>query len=235
MTQQVCLARVTFPSVSPPFDGASNDFVIEATGSDTTLDFGTSQTPQAAIEAFYNSALGTEPLGYYMSNDISRSTNGCEITWYDVTASLATGALGSPIRMDTFTLTAAGSTEPQPPQVACTIGYRSDYGGTSEHSAGTRPRARHRGRLFLGPFSVNCLASSHGVPTPGFLSDVAAAAALTFGTHNPLSANQFNFVQWSRKDGAVRNISEYYVDEYFSTIRLRTDTTASRTHSWVPF
>lgn len=256
MTQQVVRARVSIPNSGSLEDQTSFDVYLEATGSNTNLDFGTSETPFDAIATFLNvvGTGGANPLSTYMSNDLSRTANAVKIDWTDITAHLDGSPAGTPFRTDTFTLGAAGgATNPLPAQLAVCVGYRRAYGTDLEHGTSaslpstesavdqgapathmgvTRPRARDRGRFYLGPFNTQGLSSVNGLPYAFLLSDIGKTSDRLFKTHNIGAANQFNVVQWSRRGASIGNVAFYYVDEAFCTQRRRADTTANRVHSW---
>lgn len=255
MAQQVCRAKVVLPSLVNGTDNVSIDFIVEATGSDTSLDFATAQTPQNAIENFFLSTLGTHPIGAYISQDIDRTANACSIQWTDITAHLDGSPAGAAFRTDTFTLPAVVGGSPLPPQIAAVVAYRRDYGTDLEHGANaslptdeaaidegapathtgaTRPRARDRGRFYLGPLCTICLDPAGGgalVATP-FKNDLTIGLQTLYGTYNGGAANQFAFVQWSRRAASVGNVSRFYINESFGVIRRRGDTTQSRVHNW---
>lgn len=256
MTQQVVRARVSFLDADTLQDNPSMDFYFEATGSDADLSFTTATAPQTAVAAFFNS-LSTgqsNALCLYMSDQVSRAANAASIAWTDITGSLDGSPAGAAFRTDTFTLGAGETGQPLPAQIACCVGYRAAYGTALEHAAAAsslpsddaaidegaptthsgvaRPRARLRGRFYLGPLDVGTL-SSTGDFSSAFLTDVLAAAnGLLATTFNPGSANQFYAVQWSRRNAAISEISMLYVDEGPATQRRRQDTTVNRVHVW---
>lgn len=254
MTQQVVRARVTLPSLANGTDNVSNDFIIEATGSDTTLDFVDSTTPQGLIESFYNAPRTTNAVGAYINADISRATNACRIDWYDITAHLDGSPAGSPFRTDMFSLVAAAGGLALPPQCAAVIAVRRDYntdiehgvtatlptddkaqdeGAPVTHSGLTKPRARDRGRLYLGPLTTACLTGTSGTLSTTFVNDLTAAINACFDTQNSTAHNQFNIVQWSRRNASVNPTRWFYINEAMGTVRRRADVTQSRVHNWV--
>lgn len=257
MTQQVCRARVTLPSLVNGTDNVHMDFYFEATGSNPNLDFSTAETPQLWLEQFFTATAGvTHPMGAYISQDISRAANACTIDWTDVTAHLDGSPAGTAFRTDAFTLPACVGGFPLPPQVAAVVAYRRAYGSDLEHGATsslpsseaaidqgapathtgtTRPRARDRGRFFFGPLASPCCDPAGGGALVGvsFKNDLQASLALLYPTANSGAANQFNVVQWSRRAASVADVNYYYVDESFGTVRRRGDTTQSRVHPWV--
>jgi len=109
-----------------------------------------------------------------------------------------------------------------------------DQGAPSTHLAVSRPRARSRGRLFFGPLE------NYGSPGPNagllsstFAADLATAVNGLIDTHNTVSANQFNVVNWSRRNASVAPYTHYFVNEAFGYQRRRADVTETRVHAWV--
>ena len=257
MTQQVCRARVTIPSTSDYVDQVSINLTLEATGSDTGLDFSTSQTPQAKIEAFFNSTVSsqTNPMSYYLSNLLSRSSDACTITWTDVTGHLDGTPAGSPFRTDTFTLGSGTGEFPMPAGTGLCFGMRADYGTAIEHGPMTslpstddaidqgappthlgqeRPRARLRGRFYLGPMNGSvAINNTTGLVSDALLADAEYAVNGLIDTANTVSANQFNVVAWSRRAATVNPMTFYFVNEYFAYQRRRADVSENRVHEWV--
>lgn len=255
MTQQVVHARVSIPSLSSLGDTYDYGFTFEATGSDTDL---TMANLDEFIEYLFNNPVGptgstmTQSLAAWMSVNASRATNAVEIQYTDITAHLDGSAAGPAFQITNFTLAAEGGASGIPDHDSVCVGYRAPYGTDIErgvsaaikssesavdqgapatHTGITKPRARDRGRIYLGPWDT--AANAAGVPAPTLLSDLGIWANELIGTKNPGAPNQFNFVQWSRAAARVQSCSFYYVDEGFATQRRRGDTTLNRVHTWV--
>jgi hypothetical protein len=188
------------------------------------------------VIAFYNDTIppATQPVCHYMSNDLDRTSNSALIEWYDVTAVLNGNPAGSPIRQDMFTLGAGSALQSLPPGCACCVGYRTDYGGTPEFAPGSRPRARLRGRFYVGPLTIGANTASGGLLQPGLIDSLGFSFQHMARTQNTGAANQFRLVQWSRKAAAVHPITNYFVDEACTYQRRRADDTANRVHDWLP-
>lgn len=256
MTQQVAHARVLIPSTVAGIDTSSFSLTLEATGSDTGLDFSTSQTPQAMIENFINGTVGVQvnPLSHYMAASLDHSSNACSIIWTDVTAHLDGSPAGSPFRIDHFTLGASASASDLPAGVCVCFGLRGDYGTDIEHGANatlpstdsaidqgapathtgrTRPRARDRGRFYLGPLCGSGTLGTGSALATQLLDDAEIAVNGAIQTHNTVSANQFNVVVWSRRNASVMPATFFYVNENFAYQRRRADVAIDRVHSWI--
>ncbi len=234
MTQQVIKLRVIIPTTNVEMDNISNDFVIEATGSDTTIDQDTGGV-QAAINTFYNSNVTgqTNALSQYLSSEYSTVAEACSIEWYDITAHLSGTPAGSPIRIDSFTNSGGPlSGTDLHPALALVGAYRRDYGTDLEHSGSTRPRARDRGRLYIGPLNAFAQNDGTGKAKPVAATDVIVAMKHLATTHNSGSANQWNWVQWSRKNASVGNIAFAGSQYGLGLQRRRADEQATRVLSW---
>lgn len=262
MTQQVVRTRISLPDGTTYEDTASLDLYWEATGSDTTLPM---SEVIGAITAFFNNLVTGQvnTVAQYISPAITRATGGIVITSTDITAHLDGSPAGGPFETDTFTLNVAPSdAKALPPQVAIAMAYRADYGTDVEHGASTslpstdqaidqgapathlgvsRPRARDRGRIFLGPLNNYAVGTLNPSPSgdPGQVWPTCAndllQALLTLGeTKNPGLVNQFNLVQWSRRNGLVKQIKDAFISAGLATLRKRIDTSLTRVHGWVP-
>lgn len=234
VTQQVVKCRYIIPTLSTAMDDVSVDFIFEATGSDTNLDFTTAETPGAALDNFWNgTATGqVNPISSYISAEYSRATNACTLEFYDITAHLSGTPAGAPFRIDHGTLSGAAAGTDLHPALCGVIAYRRDYGTDQEHAGATRPRARDRGRIHIGPLRAAALADGTGKATPGFASDLLQAAKGLAQVKNALSANQFNWVQWSRKNASVAPIADVAMQYGLGILRGRVDEQNTRILGW---
>jgi hypothetical protein len=121
-----------------------------------------------------------------------------------------------------------------PPQCAAVLAFRRDYGTDIEHVPPARPRSRDRGRLFVGPLTSLVQGTGGGNLAALFVEDLYLAAGRLFDDHNPVQHNQFNVVQWSRRNASVGIVEWDYVNEDLGVVRRRADVTQSRVHNWLP-
>lgn len=253
MTQQVLKAVVSLVNGDTLADDATNTFIFEATGSNTSL---TVADLNSYLSGFYNDTAFnslTNPLSHYLAAGLTRATNGITIEYFDVTAHLDGSPAGAAIASGSFTLGAAGVAQDLPPEVAYVMSFRATYGTDPEHGSSTtlpssdsaidqgaptthtgvpRPRARDRSRIYLGPFNGGVLASSNGVPNSTFLSDMFLLAQSALCTQKPGDSDQFNLVAWSRRSASVKQLTYYGNAEGFCTQRRRGDTALNRVHTW---
>jgi hypothetical protein len=216
------LQRIT----SVPRDVVENTFAFSAiTG--TAIDTGAVAT---ALENFYKLSSVHHTLEYYLSDNIAK-TGTHHIKFYDLGPVIAgSGDAGPPIADVTFTM--AGSTAlagDMPDEVAACISIHADITGVPEHSGATRPRARHRGRLFIGPLqggtATTQVDSGFCHLKTAFMEDLAHAATTLIGLG--LDGNAAWGV-WSRKDGLVRPVVGGWVDNAWDTQRRRQVDATSR-------
>ena len=226
MAQQVWLVRVTLTSRSTLVDNPTNEFVIEQTGSTTAL---IPATVKTLITNFYNVTHpgSGSPLSAYINPIISRSSNACLISAYDITSHLDGTPHGAPVYTDAFTLGNAAAADKGWPEGLCALlSYRADYGSDIEFEPGARPRARDRGRLFVGPMRENLTTvdgSGRCIWDPTQLVaaclETAYAAMCTYGG----SADVPAAVQWSRKAARVQHITTIWTQDCPRYQRRRVD------------
>lgn len=133
------------------------------------------------IQDFYGTVAtgGVLAVGAYMSPSLDASGPVNEIAFYNVPA--ARGPLGAPFAMRDWSLTTIG-TNPLPEEVASVLGFRDEYGSAPEFGPGrtTRPRARLRGRIFIGPLaltaSVTDSTTHRTMVAPAFVQSYLASA-----------------------------------------------------------
>lgn len=233
MTQQVLHARVLVPSTQPLTDPMGFGVTVEATGANTNVAIDGSDGALNSIIAFMNAANTTHPLAYYTAGALDHTTNAGTIEWTDVTAHLDGLPAGGPFRIDNFTLGATAGAGDLPPACAVVVGMRADYGTDIEHGAGTRPRARDRGRIYFGPLVQAVTGGTYSGQLAGTArTDFGVAIARLLATHNSGLDTQWNVVIWSRKAAAVKTARWWYIQEAVGYIRRRADESSTRVHSW---
>lgn len=113
------------------------------------------------------------------------------------------------------------ATQAYPSDIAICLSFRADY------TSGT-PRARKRGRIFIGPVIANAgtTVANQGVriTAAAITAVLAGATALATQVGSPLW-----WVQWSETDGTWNLITEAWVDNQFDTRRSRDRSTVTRT------
>jgi len=250
------VVRVLIPSsVSANEDTISNSFCVSTATAPSSGDY---TAISSNVVQFYSSLSGAQvtPIWDYLSGDLSTVTNASTVNIYDVSAALSGGPAGSPVFTNTFTWGAVttGSTNLDPRMAMC-VAIRADYGVALEHGASislpsddravdegaptthtglARPRARFRGRLYLGPLNSFAVTQSHTqeiVWQSQFALDVPAAL---HGLKTRLAGltNVSTWSVWSRRDSIFRPVLDYFLDESPSTQRRRGDVSRFRVHNW---
>lgn len=253
-TPTILHVRLALPGNTAYEDTTDWSFTVQATGTNTG--FANLTEVYAWLNGMLNTALTgmTVPLASYISNDVTRATNGLTGTVYDISSSLGGGPVGSPYSSGGLTLGAAHSgSYPLPQELACCVGYTATYGTVLErggtvtlpstdsaidqgapttHTGVERPRARLRGRVFLGPFNDTTMATDHGEPISTFISDMLVWGEAVFNTQQSGTSNQFNPVVWSRRNANVNLVDQISVNPYWAIQRRRGDTTVNRVNTY---
>lgn len=109
------------------------------------------------VAAFYNNVPSGSAarIWDYIARYMDR--NLVTVSIYELPAT--SGPTGSPVYSGTYTgdATDAGSFN-LPAECAAVLSYNADLSGSLEEVGDTRPKARRRGRLYLGPLNGNTLA-----------------------------------------------------------------------------
>jgi hypothetical protein len=248
------LLVATLPALSGiPADAFENTFAANpGTANDAAL--------LAMIADFYNHANFTHPICDYLGGAVSRAANAATLRIYDIAAHLDGSPHGSPRSTQQFTINAAAAepatVENLPTQIACAISMHADlsalaeigptvatlptpdravdFGAPATHSGKTKPRARARGRVFLGPLTTLCAETDAG---DGRVNVTAAAQADFAGAivrlADALLAVTGYLAVWSRRDAMLRQVTGGWVDDRFDTVRRRNEAAESR-NTWTP-
>lgn len=175
----------------------------------------------AALDNFLNAnqSLGVA-VGHYLAESVDSAANRVDVDFFDLTGHLDGTPHGSPIASRSFTLVAPPDSSPLPAEVAICLSYHSAFGTDLEESGSMRPKARDRGRIYLGPLNILTLsedsAGHEAFVTPNCRQTIAEAAA-GFGADLDLAT----WCVWSRADAALKPVVAGYVDNAFDVQRRR--------------
>lgn len=182
------------------------------------------QDLQNAVDKFYNHSGGINPVSEYMGPYIDRSQTH-EMEFYQI----KTPPLGSPKFVNDWVGpgTSVTGTTDLPAEVAGCISFKADYSGAVEESGTTRPRARRRGRIYVGTLATNavavtsnkCLLSNNFCQAMRESMVAMAAAAATAG---------FTLSVWSRADAQLRTAIGGWTDNAPDTQRRRGPLSSAR-------
>jgi hypothetical protein len=168
-----------------------------------------------------------------MSQCISGAANAFQIKQYNVLSSV-TGAVGPPINIFDFTWTTSTAGTPLPLEVAVVLSLHADLTGIPEHSGTTRPRARRRGRLYIGPLNTSAIdvyTTSPKVPRVAaqFMSDLQVA---TKALSTALGAGMWSVASRVEHDAAA--IVGGFIDDRPDVQRRRRPDPLSRNTFTIP-
>lgn len=210
-------AKVTLKSLSGiPADNVVNTFAFYK---GTSIDSTERSAIATAIADFYRSPgpSRTNCVADWLGWQLSRGAQACEIDIYEA----VTGGMGSPLSSHTFTLNGDLSDSNLPAECAVTLSFHADLSGVAEEAGATRPKARRRGRIYLGPLTNAAVTNdSNHVPyvNATLMADVAAAAEQLI---DDSAAAGVPWAVWSRTDNLLRPVVGGWVDDAFDTIRSR--------------
>lgn len=214
----------------PHRSGLARDNVINSFTFDTVdpLSPGLYDEIRDSVEEFYNAtdALVLVQVGRYINSSISRSTPPI-VRMYDVSAHMSGAPAGSPVGTRAFVanLPSSASETGLPNEVAVCLTMAADFGSDVEFGPGTRPRARDRARVYVGPLNITAAFSAVGITKPDTdfrtnLAEAGARLARRLGTAN--------VVVWSRAAAATKPVTHVWVDDAFDTQRRRGERPTSR-------
>jgi hypothetical protein len=205
------------------------------------LHFLTSDTPSAAdrtalattLQEFINVAhngAGSAISGF-LGHSVSRGTDAAEVNLYEKTDLAGSADFGSPTLETRFTLgPVVPATTPLPEECAVVVAYHGDLTGVAEESGLTRPKARRRGRIYLGPLSNVAGSVEAGTNRlrvlSGFMTNLAAAMAFL---DTDLAPTPYIWSVYSPTAGATYPVVGGWIDDAFDTQRRRGLSPISRT------
>lgn len=161
------------------------------------------------IDDFYRADDGTGHfLGSYISRAVPRTVTH-ELAAYVIVA----GDLGSPVRVDPWLGPVdAPDQYGYPEELSGVLSFKADYGGALEIVGATRPRARHRGRLFFGPLASGAIERGtipYRLAEVSFLTTLRNCAVRMM---DDSTAAGTPWGVWSRKDTVVRPVIGGWTD-----------------------
>lgn len=214
-----CHVTVTFPAITGlARDNVVNSFTFSQAGGILPGDMDDIFT---ALNQFYEAvdALVLNPVISYIGPAVSRSAP-VVVRFYDIDGHLNGSPAGSPVRINAsdWSPGASASATGLPSEVAVCLTAYADFGSDVEFGPGTRPRARDRGRVYIGPLNTTAQTTAIGRtrPDPALLTNLAEAGARL--ARAPMGPD---WVVWSRRAAAVKNVTSVSVDDAFDTQRRR--------------
>lgn len=224
MAEFVIQAQVNIPPVS----GLPEDVYVNTwTGLLQATDALAAATAWGSIvRPFYTDTFSLGSLGLWLSPQVSRATNALQIPLRQV--DLPSGTLG--VVLTTFVGTiAAGQDESGalPSECAVVSSFHGELLSVPEHQGATNPRARRRGRIYVGPLNTFALTNdANGKPT------VSGALVTTIVEAQESVSDSNAHVVWSRVEQDTHQVIGGWVDNEFDTQRRRGNEANART-TWV--
>lgn len=178
------------------------------------------------LNEFYNVVPASSSLALcgFIGTSISRVAGAHRMTTYQVSGAPGQIVLGPPIDEFTFALGVVGAGATNiPNECAVTLSFHAQGAGLPEHApGGARPKARTRGRIYLGPLATNSIevetTTNRVVVSQGLRTTLASSAA------RMLAAFQTAGISWAVYSVVNANanlIIGGHVDDAFDTIRSR--------------
>lgn len=207
------LVRATMSAASGlPEDTIINDFAFHFAAE---LDGPAADTVTQWIDDFYNVGNGAnEPIAGYLGEQIDRGATHL-MAFYEITS----GPLGAPV----FEVPWLGPGNPAvgtnyPTEVAAVASFHATLVGQSEEVGATRPRARRRGRIYLGPLTTGSVQDATAASP---VLSTALRDAMAFAMAELRDTSLSTWSVWSRADEILRPVVGGWTDNAFDTQRRR--------------
>jgi hypothetical protein len=226
----------------PHHSGLARDQVVNTWtfAAEADLDAGMLTTLESALTDFYNgnTVAGTGlSVANFIGPTMSR-TIAPTFKHYDLDGHLNGTAVGSPVRVQPMALLGAGNGGTGlPAEVSCCLSSHADFGTDAEFGPGglSRPRARDRGRVYIGPLSATGCISQEATTLRPYVSDSLRNTLIDAGRRLfSFPSLPASWVVWSRKAAAVKNVVAISVDDAFDTQRRRGERPNVRTTWTLP-
>lgn len=218
-------------STDPPFIHPTFTLNLQSPSTTTPVDTAAVFTQ---VSNFWKTLQGSQAniLETYLSQCIPRGSAVHEVAIYDIDGSVAdhTVPMGSPIATETYSVShaAASGSAPMPEECALVLSYHGLLTGIPEFVGRTRPAARRRARMFMGPFNTSALginATQDAVIGNQCQADFAQAFNASFLNELNPSA-----IVWSRTSNEAFQAVGCSVDSLWDTRKHRGDRrTATKT------
>lgn len=240
------LCTVTIPSLTGvPADSVNMQMAVDTTGPSVN---GAEAAEVADIwRSVWVDALpvALTAAGEFLSPTLSRVTNACEFSVYDITGHEDGSPHGSPIVSVFGTIDGAGASTALPSEVAVVatleavgraVAAVETPDGADPGSAIDRPKQRHTGRFFFGPCNSACIAivSSVARPSAGIQTHLMQMVETFDDELRAATATGLAAGMWSRADAEVRRLEAVSVDNAFDTQRRRGEKATIRQRRTLP-
>jgi hypothetical protein len=174
------------------------------------------------LSSFYNDSdpVTTHPVCGSLSTVLSRAANAAMFKFYNIDAHLDGSPHGSPIKLIPWTLgphRAPGTNLPS--EIAVVLSYHGPLTDVPQEAGNTRPAARRRGRVYVGPINSNAAAAD--VDTSVVYVSQDMRETLAGAAQRLMVAPTAVWSNWSRADAQIHTVTGGFVDNAFDTQRRR--------------
>lgn len=168
----------------------------------------------------------------YLGNEISETASDCVIKLYEVPS--GGGHEGAPFAFRTFTMSGLDNNT-MPEEVACVLSFRTNYDTAVEFSGSTRPRARLRNRIYVGPLGTAARTQDSVTkrvsPSTGIVTDLQVSAIEYLSV--AASGHGWDWRVVSKRGLTDETVTFVSVDNAFDTQRRRGPSPTIRSESAV--
>jgi len=256
MTDRILMAVASIPSIDLTLDGFSNRFVFATHAPGVSAASDAAMLSPFVAHFYTNRPTGaTLAVQGYFAPSLQGGSNNLQVKIYDISTHLDGTPAGAPVSDVFYTCLIPAPGQPMPEGVAAALSFRSDYGTDPEFGppalmrfsvnprtdvdppGPTRPRARDRGRIYVGPLSPTpfqyTATTNRTSFTSQFMNDLilafknVAASALS-------AAVSYYLSQWSEKNQLVKALTNLWVDDRPDYQRRRSDQSTTRTTATIP-
>jgi hypothetical protein len=217
-------ARMTSTSGLPE-DVVINDFALHFVAPPSTPEL--EEAMNIVGEFYRQGATAADRVGSYIGSGVDRGATH-ELAAYQIVS----GPLGSPVlTVDWLGPVAPLTAENLPLEVAACLSFHGTLTGVMEEELdGDRPRARRRGRIYVGPLTTDAVDVTQFQPK----LTAAFTAALRSNATNLADALQAatqpaEWSVWSRRDVVLHEVVGGWTDNAPDTQRRRGQAPSSRT------
>lgn len=221
------LARVILEGASAlPEDRFVNDWSFTETG---TLDPTTFTDILTMLAGFYTGVSPTtgRALHSFISNAHNRVAGGL-LAIYNATGKEAGGPanpLGSPIFETPFLIGPSAAAATLPTECSAVVSMHANLTNVQEETGTTRPAARRRGRVYIGPLNTDAITADQD--SAHLSSSFIQTVVDQFQSFNDFGAPVLSV--WSRADAVFRPVVGGFVDNAVDIQRRRGQEATSRT------
>lgn len=185
-----------------------------------------------ALQGFYATARSTgNSVSTYLSGRVDRLVKGRTMKFYSKGEE---ANFGSPDRViGGLPIPATGASQNLPAEVALVLAFRGVLTDIPEELGVTRPAARRRGRVYLGPLNTAALSGSANDPSrpaSALITTVKESAEALFTFSNTTAGIDWVVAHAADTAGwTATQVSAGHIDNAWDTQRRRGESASSRT------